>query len=127
MRGILILFSISFLLFLLISMQEFLNLKLPDRILFYGNDFLCMPIVLSICLMAARSIKNAPGIYLSLISILSLTVFYALFFEAILPKTGSNYTADVVDVLMYFLGAFLFYFVQKYDRKQNQSVGKILK
>lgn len=119
MRGVSILFLISTLLFLLISLHDLLNLKLPNWILFYGNDFLCMPVVLSICLFAARSVKKDAGVYLSMLIILSLTIFYALFFELVLPKTQSNHTADFVDVLMYIAGAGLFYLVQKKDQKRK--------
>lgn len=124
MKGISVLFIISVLLFLLFSLHDFLNLELQKALIFYGNDFLCMPIVLSICLIAARSVKKNPGIYLSLFSIISLTTFYAVFFEIFLPKVGQDYTADPVDVIMYFAGGFLFYFVQKLDRKQRSSAEK---
>jgi hypothetical protein len=124
MKGIPVLFIISVLLFLLISLRDLLNLELPNLLLFYGNDFLCMPIVLSICLIVSRSIKKEPGIYLSLFTILSLTTFYAIFFEVFLPKVGQDYTADLVDVIMYFAGGFLFYSVQNLERKQKSSAEK---
>lgn len=40
--------------------------------------------------------------------IFSMTAFYAFLFEFLLPNSNPIYTADWVDVIMYFLGA-LFY------------------
>jgi len=86
---------------------------LPNWIFFYVNDFLCMPIVLSLCLAILRIFKKTERLYVQLIIIILLTTFFALYFEAFLPKTNARYTSDLIDVGLYFLGAFLFYRFQK--------------
>lgn len=91
----------------------FLETPIPRWVRFYAADFLCMPIVLSFCLLLIRKYKQAPNLKLPLYSILSLTTFYSLYFEVYLPPRNLRYTADPIDVLMYFSGAMLFYLVQK--------------
>ncbi|NOQ73082.1 MAG: hypothetical protein GQ574_13840 [Crocinitomix sp.] len=76
----------------------------------YLNDFLCMPIILTICLVGVRFIKRIPKFHLTPIMIFGMTTFYAILFEYILPNSNPIYTADFVDVAMYFAGA-LFYWV----------------
>ena len=98
--------------FLIIQFHTFLQFNLPDWVLFYVKDFLCMPIVLTIGLVVAQVIKKDRSIRLSLFTIMSLTVFYTLYFEIFLPRVHTRYTADLLDVLMYFSGSLLFYFLQ---------------
>ncbi len=94
---------------LLIYAAQIIKLPLPNWIYFYVNDALCMPIVLSFCLLGVRIIKSNKNVYLPWRSILVLTLFYALYFEWILPKSNPRYTADWIDVLLYALGSFVFY------------------
>ncbi|QDO93313.1 hypothetical protein FNB79_04775 [Formosa sediminum] len=90
-----------------------LNLPLPNWITFYVNDALCMPLVLSICLIGVRLIKADQDRYLPLLPIVLLTLFYALVFERWLPKSNPRYTADWVDVALYCLGSLLFFIFQR--------------
>lgn len=110
--------------FLLIQFREFLNISLPDWILFYGKDFICLPIVLTICLLAMQFLKKDTSIRLNLFTVLSLAAFYAVYFELYLPKIKMRYTADLTDVLMYFLGALLFYFLQEKPKQKKVPSGK---
>lgn len=121
MRTVYRFFGICFLLFLLIQFRGFLGITVPDWVLFYGKDFLCMPIVLTICLFVAQRIKKNRKLRLSLFSILSLTAFYSIYFELYLPEVHSRYTADVIDVLMYFMGSLLFYFLQHLEKNPKAT------
>ena len=96
-----------------IYFSSLFNLQLPYWIRFYVNDALCMPIVLSFCLLSVRLIKADQKIYLPILPILILTLFYALLFEWLLPQTNPRYTADWIDVGLYTLGGLVFYGVQK--------------
>lgn len=100
------------LIFIGIQASYYFEIMLPRWIRFYVNDFLCMPIVLTICFEVVHLIKRDSNIRLSLFSILSLTVLYSLYFEVYLPKVTLRYTADILDVLMYLSGSLLFYFLQ---------------
>ncbi|HLV15066.1 MAG TPA: hypothetical protein VKY41_07795 [Xanthomarina sp.] len=88
-------------------------LALPSWIYFYVNDFLCMPVVLSISLAILRFIKKSETIYVPLSVILIMTSYYAIYFEWLMPKLSTRYTGDTIDVILYFLGALLFYRFQK--------------
>ncbi|WP_424494617.1 hypothetical protein [Salinimicrobium sp. GXAS 041] len=113
MKILQVLFVIFTTVFLLIEFRSVLGIDLPQWMLFYGKDFICMPMVLTICLVVMQFLKKDPNIRLSIITVFSLTTFYSLYFETILPEFHSRYTADFLDVLMYFSGALLFYLVQE--------------
>ena len=110
------LLNITFILFLLIFIL-FEALKLngvtfPVWTTSYLNDFLCMPIILTVCLKMAHYLTKDKSIKISIAQALALTFFYAIYFELILPQFVDRYTADLVDVLLYFSGAFLFLILQ---------------
>lgn len=99
-----------------------LDVPIPNWVRFYAADFLCMPIVLSICLLLIRKLKQKPNLQLPLFSILSLTAFYSLYFEVYLPPRSPRYTADNIDVFMYFSGAILFYIIQKQSTSTLEKI-----
>ncbi|HEY9184731.1 MAG TPA: hypothetical protein VIM94_05360 [Salegentibacter sp.] len=90
-----------------------LDFQVPPILRFYLADFLCMPIVLAICLFCVQFIKKDRNLRLPAFSIFSLFVLYSIYFEVILPPLHERYTSDPVDVLMYLSGSLLFYFLQK--------------
>ena len=90
-----------------------LNLPLPKWIYFYINDFLCMPIVLSLCLAVSREIKKTETLYVPLIVVIILTTYFTLHFEWLMPQISARYTGDIIDISLYYLGALLFYNFQK--------------
>ena len=69
--------------------------------------------VLTLSLNAVWILKKDRSIRLGWISILSIFLMYSFVFEYFLPQTMSRYTADWYDVLCYFMGAIIFYFLQK--------------
>ncbi|GHA40023.1 hypothetical protein GCM10007103_21830 [Salinimicrobium marinum] len=121
MNRIFISFAFFIVAFLIIQFHQFLNISLPDWILFYGKDFICLPIVLTVCLLAMQFLKKDHSIRLDLFTVLSMAAFYAFYFELYLPKVKVRYTADFTDVVMYFLGALLFYFLQEKPEQKTIS------
>ncbi len=113
MKILQVLFVIFTTVFLLIEFRSFVEIDLPQWVLFYGKDFICMPMVLTICLMVMQFLKKDQHLRLSIFTVFSLTIFYSIYFEIILPEFQSRYTADFIDVLMYFSGALLFYLAQE--------------
>lgn len=91
---------------------------LPKFVRFYVNDFLIVPIVLTISLVAVRKIKKDKTLVISLPNILYLSLFYTVFFEFWLPKFHPRYTFDVVDIVLYFLSGLLFYTLQKENNRR---------
>ena len=87
--------------------------RLPPFFSYYLNDLLCLPVVLGICLCIIRKFSKNKRLQISLFSALSLAAFYSVYFEIYLPQVTERYTADIVDVLLYFLGAIAFWLVQK--------------
>jgi len=86
---------------------------LPKLIHNYYNDFVSIPIVLSISLWFAKRVRHNKDIRFSFWQCMLLVAMYSWFFESYLPKINSRYTADVFDVVAYFFGGLMFYFWQK--------------
>lgn len=83
-----------------------------------------MPILLSLTLLVIRFIKNNRQILLDKYKILFAVVYVSFVFEYWLPTKSAIYTADVLDVFCYGIGALIFYSIQ--DRwfpiiKQEQT------
>lgn len=97
------------------------GVHLPSYINFYVNDFLIIPIVLAVCLYILRWTKNDKYYTISLFNILYLCLLYSIIFEYILPKNLDRYTADIIDVFLYFLGGLTFYILQKLNIKTNSN------
>ena len=88
-------------------------LPLPSWVYFYVNDMLCMPIVLGISLAIVRFCKKTENIYVPISATVSIAIYYAFHFEWLMPKLHERYTSDPIDVLIYFIGALLFFTFQK--------------
>ena len=121
MKPVSIFFFNSVLIFLSIKILNLAKVGMPSWITSYVNDFLCMPLVLFICLKTVQYIKKDTTIPLPLMPILVLTSFYAIYFEGYLPGVEERYTADWVDVIMYFCGALVFYFIQFISKKKRPN------
>ena len=89
------------------------KVQLPDCINFYLNDFLIIPIVLTCCLLILRWSKNDTKYILPIGAILYSCVLYSVLFEIIFPRYLDRYTADFIDVLLYFASGILFWYLQK--------------
>ncbi|MFO8146469.1 MAG: hypothetical protein ACQEWG_06900 [Bacteroidota bacterium] len=118
MKPVYIFFFIAVFTFIIIILNS-TTVDMPNWITSYVNDFLCMPVVLTICLKIVHYIKKDNTVLLPLLPILTLTSFYALYFEWYMPQVETRYTADWVDVIMYFGGAFLFYSFQFISSKKK--------
>ncbi|MGY3794816.1 hypothetical protein [Aquimarina sp. 433] len=93
-----------------------LEIRLPLFFQNYLNDLLCMPLVLSVCQIAVRKLKSDTRILLPIPLLILVTIGYSIYFEWYLPQYDDRYTADWLDVLMYFIGMFFFYAVEKHKR-----------
>ncbi len=120
MRNIYLLFFICFGIFLGNLFLLHLSLPLPTFFSSYLNDLLCMPIVLSVCLFIIRKISKRKDLKISLFSAFSLATLYSIYFEWYLPEVTTRYTQDVVDVLLYFGGALIFWLVQRSEASSQK-------
>ena len=105
-------FILYALIFIIFEALKFTGVHFPEWATSYLNDFLCMPIILTICLKMVHYLTKDRSIKISIAQALVLTCFYAIYFELILPQFVDRYTADLVDVLLYFTGATLFLCLQ---------------
>lgn len=112
MRILHIFFYISLVIFFSILILIQLEISIPRWVRFYVNDFLCMPVVLTISIKAVHLIKKDDSIRLPLLLVLTLTSLYSVYFEYYLPMVEPRYTADWIDVVLYFSGAMVFYLLQ---------------
>ncbi len=105
------LFLISILLYIVVHYCRNQGILLPEYMNSYLTDFLCMPIILTFCLLGVRFFKKLPEFQLSVTMIVGMTAFYAVLFEFVLPNSNNQYTVDPIDVVMYTAGAVLYYFI----------------
>jgi len=78
----------------------------------YLNDTLCLPVVLTLTLwlqqkLFSRSYRHR----LNAVQVIFAVLYFAVFFEGILPILSDRYTRDYWDVLAYAVGGVLFYFL----------------
>ena len=108
-------FIFALIIYLLVALVQILEFKVPTFVSSYIADLCCMPVVLSICLFVLRQIQKEYGTlprwFISL-----MVIYWGWYFEYYLPQTSHLYTADLIDVLMYALGALIFYLWQNNNR-----------
>ena len=80
------------------------------------NDVLFIPIVLIICLAFVRLIKRSPKLLLDMYIVWLMTIFYSILFEFIAPFYFTHSIADVIDVIMYAIGALIFLLIQRLNK-----------
>ena len=79
--------------------------------------FLIMPIVLTISLVVLRWSRSDKNYQISIWVILYICGLYSVFYEYILPRIHPRYTADIIDVILYFISGFIFFILQKSKEK----------
>lgn len=106
---------LSLLVFLGVQSLKLLSVSGPNWIFHYLNDFLVIPMVAIASLHGVWAIKKDNTIRLKRFTILSLVVLFSFVFEYYLPRQSYRYTADAWDVVCYFMGGLVFYFLQKIE------------
>lgn len=106
---------ISAILFVMVKWAGHQDWPAPDWVYHHLNDFLCIPIVAYIALKTLRFFKRNPTLKIGALPILGLVIYYAFYFEYLLPFLDPRHTADFIDVICYFLGGGVFYFLQRIE------------
>lgn len=106
---------LSLLIFLGVQLFKSYDVRNPSWVFHHLNDFLLLPIVGLTSLHAVWIIKKDNTIRLNLFTTLSLVALFSFVFEYYLPLKSYRYTADVWDVVCYFSGGIIFYYLQKID------------
>ncbi|OAB28569.1 hypothetical protein SAMN05444395_101319 [Flavobacterium fryxellicola] len=99
-----------FIIALTIYVLQQLSLPLPSVINNYANDLFCLPLVLGAMEFTIRRLKKDKYFKFPIGFVILLSSYYSFYFEYYLPSFNSRYTADWVDVILYFLGGLTFYF-----------------
>ena len=75
----------------------------------YLDDLLCSPITLGFALFIQQQFTYQNKNYtLSYPMVIVFVIWYSFIFELVLPQFSAAYKADVLDVLAYALGSFIF-------------------
>ncbi|MCR9181876.1 MAG: hypothetical protein NXH73_03025 [Flavobacteriaceae bacterium] len=97
-----------------VYLMQYLSIQLPELINNYYNNLLCMPLVLTTCLIVLQFIKKNNRLTIPIFAIASVTLYYILYFEWYLPNVNKRYTSDPIDGVLYVIGAIGFYSMQKH-------------
>ena len=88
-----------------------LQVSVPFIVNNYGNDLLYLPLVLGAIEFLIRRLKKDSSFNLPLGFVIFLACAYSIYFEYYLPKVNTRYTADCVDVILYFVGGIGYFFI----------------
>lgn len=104
-----------------------LEIELHSLVNNYVNDLLCIPIILSISQMLVRKAKRDAKYILKKRIIIFIVIYYSIYFEYYLPQVTFRYTADFIDVILYCLGGFIFFFFENYGSEINHFLFQIFR
>ena len=100
---------------LLLLIAAFVGLRLaeatgalPGWLDSWGDDLLCLPLVLTMALAVHRLAGRPADWILPWSHALAVLVLYAVLFELVLPRTAIVAVADPLDVAAYLVGGVLF-------------------
>ena len=113
---------LSLFLYFLVRFTRLMEYEAGDFFLYHLTDLLFVVLVLSFILLLIRIVRRVKDFRFRWWQIAGLVVFYAVYFEYYLPGTAERYTADYWDVLMYVLGGFLFYGIQKFESRRKKEI-----
>ncbi len=91
---------------------KFAAIPVPIFVSSYFADLLCMPLLLSVILLAMRKTQGQPTLKLSWQMVLFACFYVSVAFEFLLPRLDIRYTSDPKDMLIYFIGGCIFFFFQ---------------
>ncbi|TDE06012.1 hypothetical protein [Flavobacterium sandaracinum] len=113
-----LIYSVLFIIALIIYIRQRFHLPLPAVVNNYVNDFLYLPLLLGAIEYVIRRLKKDSTFKLPIAFILFLACCYSFYFEYYLPRVNPRYTADWIDVILYFLGGFAYFFSQKMENRR---------
>ena len=79
----------------------------------YWNDLIIMPMVFKTCSIILKKIHGQTYV-IPIPYLLIGCAYFSILFEIIFPLFLERYTADFFDIILYFLGGFLYYLIE-YD------------
>lgn len=113
-----VLYLMLFLIALAIYIMQRLQMSLPTILNNYVNDLLFLPLTLGAITYIICWLKKDVFFELSFVFVFLLASFYSFYFEYYLPQFNSRYTGDWIDVILYFSGAFAYFFIGKMGNRR---------
>jgi len=96
----------------------------PGWVRHFGDDFLCLPLLLTL-VWAAHRLAGRPASYrLPLKHSLAVLVVVTIYFEVVLPGRDPRAVGDPLDFLMYLGGLLFFHFVM--NRPGREASGRVV-
>lgn len=78
----------------------------------YLNDILALPVVLTVTLWLQQKLfPRSCRLRLNAAQVVFAVIYFAVFFEGILPALSDRYTRDYWDMLAYAVGGIIYYFL----------------
>lgn len=96
---------------------------LPDFVRFHLTDLLFVPTMTCFALIFTRILKRDSSLLIPIYMVFIQTALVSIYFEWYLPTYKSKpgwYTADWIDVVMYFMGAFIYIVIQEFSLKRSK-------
>jgi hypothetical protein len=106
------------------------NFTTNEFISYYLTDLLFVPAMCTFALIGVRFIKRKPDLLIPGHFVLLQTIFVSFYFEWYLPEYHGKpgwYTSDIMDVLMYILGATLFILIQRFYLTKTAFMQRVIK
>ena len=97
------------------------GVKIPELINSYVTALLCLPLLLGTALWVIRKIKNSNSIQLSPAMVVFSVAYVAIVMEVILPQLHTQYTGDILDVICYAIGGYVFFLIQQQEGFKSKS------
>ena len=119
-----VLYFIMFFIALTIYIMQRLKFTLPVIINNFLNDLLYIPLALGGIEFVIRRLKKDSSFKLPLGFVIFLACSYSFYFEYYLPQVNSRYTADWIDVVLYFVGGIAYFFIG--NIKKNSVLEEVL-
>ena len=119
-----VLYFIMFFIALTIYIMQRLKFTLPVIINNFLNDLLYIPLILGTIEFVIRRLKKDSSFKLPLGFVIFLACSYSFYFEYYLPQVNSRYTADWIDVILYFVGGIAYFFIG--NIKKNSVLEEVL-
>jgi|SRR5690554_979618 len=98
--------------------------QIPSLVNNYLNDLLSMILVLKICEICIRKTFKV-NIVDQLKYLIFIWLYFSFLFEYVLPQIHERYTADIYDILAYFLGLIIFILIERNDFKKMFGMWKV--
>jgi len=83
----------------------------------YFSDFLALPLMLGVILLAMKAYTKDPTYQLSVAKVVVAFLYISIVFEWILPLYREHFHSDVWDVVAYGMGALLFLWIQSIGKR----------